>query len=546
MHNRDKRQYLLPVFLLLVILVMAGQVRFRMIDDALPYLGHEDERGISYFACDILKTGNFNTRFFHYPSLPVYLAAGGMVLGFAGEAGRMLLNHPKQIGSCSFPYFDRPGVVRPAKQMFALFSLVAMAAFGWLGMVLTGQRSMLFLVPGIIFLSENYLHYSHQYLNVDIVGTMFVALLYLALVYHRDSPSLFDRAILPGILSGMAIASKYNLGIVLVPVLLTLLLYEPRQLGRRISAYMASMLGTFLVCVPYALVEFEIFLEHVGFEIFYYKKGRLPGYDNEPGWDQLSNYLGHLTGDYTFLVVILFLVGVAVALRRNWKLTTILLSFPLIFLLYMGSNRGWAVRNIVSLYLFYGLFAGVGFHAMGQWLWQRLVPRVTARYGPLTGRGVAGLVIVVLFVVVFPVHKVDDWYHSLPDTRKQGVSWVNGNVPAGRTLLVPVDLEMRTSALADRYRLVSYNPSRLGLEASQGLLERYPDAVVITPHYGIDIHVADTSEQAAQLNRLASDYEVLVEFPGKPVNLSYTNMVPRGNPSFSIRQRPTRQTEQQD
>ena len=52
--------------LMLLVIVLAGQLRITMIDNALPYPGHEDEGNLTQRGCNILKTGDFNPHYFHY------------------------------------------------------------------------------------------------------------------------------------------------------------------------------------------------------------------------------------------------------------------------------------------------------------------------------------------------------------------------------------------------------------------------------------------------------------------------------------------------
>lgn len=519
--------------LMLLVIVLAGQLRITMIDNALPYPGHEDEGNLTQRGCNILKTGDFNPHYFHYPSLPIYVAAIAEALGYASAAGHLELANTTGIGSCTFPYYDTPRIVRAAKLLFAGFSLLTMGLFGWLAFRLAGDQKLLFLVPAILFLSEWYLYYSQQYVNVDIMGAALLALLYVTLFSSTATQRFFDRAVLPGLLSGAMVATKYNLGLALVPVLLSLFLYRPTRLWVQVATYLVTLFTAFVAFVPYSVLDLKTFLDHLGFEIFHYKAGRLPTLDHQPGWEQLSFYLGELVRDFGWITAPLALLGVVQAMLRDWRKTVLLLSFPAVFLLYMSQQRGWAIRNIVTLFPVYALFAGIGL----LWIHVRVQRAIGQRYPrlgkPPLAMPVGLLTGLTLFLVFFPWRQLPGWYADQPDTRNRAEAWLLDTVVPGRTLLVPRELAMRTERLRNFY-VVHYSAITEGREAVQRIFARHSGALTLIPRYGADVHVADRREEAAELNRLAEGLKPLQFYEGEDVNLSYRIPVVHGDPAFGI------------
>ena len=175
---------LLAVTLTCLVAALALSLRLHNIAGALPYPGHVDEPHLSERAGEILKTGSFDLQFFNYPHTPIYLVAGGLLLGYADAAMHLEVNNTEAIGSLGFPFFDQPRVIRPAKALFAALSVAAMVCMGIVGMRAYQRQSFLWLVPLVLLFSSTYFFYSHHYVNVDLIGAVFVALLYFWLFQY--------------------------------------------------------------------------------------------------------------------------------------------------------------------------------------------------------------------------------------------------------------------------------------------------------------------------------------------------------------------------
>ena len=71
---------------------------FRHIERTLPYPQHTDEVFISGPASNILVKGDLHPHRFNYPSLPTYIAAASMALGFVRGAANLEIREVSQIG----------------------------------------------------------------------------------------------------------------------------------------------------------------------------------------------------------------------------------------------------------------------------------------------------------------------------------------------------------------------------------------------------------------------------------------------------------------
>ena len=164
------------LLVLLIICAVSFGLRSEQIDGSLPYPTHPDEGAVMKPAANILKTGHYHPGRFIYPSLPIYLAAGGLGIGFIRAAAKLEVQTVQDIGNVSYPYYSVPTMAETARRLFALFSVVAVAATGAVAFFLLQRAGALALAPLILALSPFFFLMSWRYVNVDIVGTCFVAL----------------------------------------------------------------------------------------------------------------------------------------------------------------------------------------------------------------------------------------------------------------------------------------------------------------------------------------------------------------------------------
>ena len=134
-----------------------------------------------------------------------------------------------------------------------------------------------------------------------------------------ERPSVARSAVVPALWAGLAAASKYTLGLVFLPVLIGIWMYQDRD--RRLvfsGVAMATVCLTFLAAVPYALLDLPAFLNGLAFDAWHYRTGHV-GFDDEPGLSQLRYYVSHFTTEFGRLGAVLAIIGSVAALRRDWR-----------------------------------------------------------------------------------------------------------------------------------------------------------------------------------------------------------------------------------
>ena len=515
----------------LIFCVVAFSLYVSHISGSLPYPHHVDEEAIIGPARQILVTGNFHPQEFNYPSLPRYLAAVGLAVGFIRAAPEDGVTDIQQIGSVSYPYYGVPTAVETTKQLFALFSVIGLAATAMMSWSITGRLGA--VVMGLMFLmaSELYFRHSWQYLNVDIVGTCFVMLTVASCLAATQRSSITRAAVIPAFWAGLAAASKYTLGLVFLPVLLGVWMYQDSD--RRLASTCVSVLTvclTFLAAVPYALLDLPAFLNGLAFDAWHYRTGHI-GFDGEIGLAQLHYYANHFVNEFGLFGIGLAVIGIVAALRRDWRRTVLFFAFPVILLTLLTGQRVHFTRNVLPIHPLFAIMIGYGFVVCYE-LCTRWFTQLHSRLrGPLAQLAV----LVGLLAVVFPTARLVDQATVTPDSRNLARDWLTQNMPAGWTVVLPSQLGFDTRALKDEDFLVDEVSITTLLDQRKLMARLEGQVVALVPIWDVDGRY-DSTVSPDEINKTTAGKRVLAEFGSNPILLNYKRApgTAWGDPQFLV------------
>jgi hypothetical protein len=210
------------------------------------------------------------------------------------------------------------------------------------------------------------LGYHARWIAPDPVMMQFTAL-FLWLVVRAREPG--NRLWPAAVAAGLALGTKYTAGILFVP-----LSWVAGQRGgaRAVLESLAIASLTFLVTTPGALVEPQLFLRDVLWEVQHYGIGHY-GFSVEPGWMHLSlalEYLGlHLGAGLrplAAMVTLLAFAGAVQWVRRAPGEAGLLLAVPVLLLVVLTRQRVLFVRNLLVFLPFLVLFAAEGARGLGR------------------------------------------------------------------------------------------------------------------------------------------------------------------------------------
>lgn len=455
---------------------------------------HPDEHTNLHAPLTMLKTGDLNPHFFNYGSLHSYLTLG--VFALADLTGML----------------DRPADWFIAARL----PVVAMAvATVWLclplGRRLHSERAGL-LAAATLALTPGHVLHSGFY-TVDIPSVFFACLaLYAAL--RILAGGAVPVCIWGGAFAGFAAATKYPMGISLLPLLTALI--ATRAPWRWYLLVPAASLAGFLLGVPYAVLDFSAFWRDMSFELFEHAvtghNALFAGTGNGFTWLLLAN-LPYAVG---WSLLIAGTLGLIRLLAEQRAKAACLLAFVVPYVLILGIAKLRFMRYAIALAPFLALAAS--------YLVYSLQDRVRDR-APL--RAVPGVVAVLLIAPLLLLTGRQALARAQLDPRLQASAWLEKELPHRARIgmmrhpnyytvpVSPFNQGRPGNAYGqpnqDRYELVfvgDWNPARMR--------EQAPDWFLISEFKRKQSHEPPTPDALAVERILHEEYDVVAQFHNFP------------------------------
>lgn len=379
-----------PTLLIVLLLALTLGVRLLRSHHGLPYVDHWDEPTLANRSLLMLKSGELGPGFFKYPSLLLYLNMGVDAAHFLRLAA-LPEDHPDSLTSLDDLEIGQPSaewyVSHPS---FYVWKRWLVSLFGF-AMVIAAARLAAAMSSGptapllaILLLGTLYLHIWHStVVTTDVPAACLAvfAVLFCLRFARQERPGQLLAA---AALAGLAASTKYNLGVVAVFVLGSLLLAAWRRSdGYRPWLWLAipaTIGATFLAGTPYALLDLRTFLDHVAYEVHHYTVAGHGSSTAVPGWPHLRLDLADLAHHLGFVPFALGVAGLALCLRRpgGW----LLVAPPALQLFLTTGTTVHFHRNLMLLYPFLAAGFGIAVAALVRTLRRRLAD---TRWRPLPG-----------------------------------------------------------------------------------------------------------------------------------------------------------------
>lgn len=455
------------------ILLLAGMARFYALDFGLPYLRHPDESKTILRALHFWS-GDLNPHIHGKPALTWYMTSA--LYGFLYLWG--LLNgtfHSPSGLLASFSSDPTP---------FYLMGRILAASLGTVtvGLVyLLGKRaySAATGLIGALFMAVAPLHVEEShYALLDVPCTFFILLSSIFILSVLIKGRRQDY-LLAGFLAGLATATKYNALFLALPFLLA---HFQRSWSRvksikrvlldpNLYLGLTSMALGFFLGSPYVLLDWRHSGPQLAISASNIRYGVPLGFENVR-----SGYIYHLTVNLRnglgLSLLIPALLGVCYASYRHKDVDRVLLSFPLIYYLIIGSSRFVYARYVLPLLPFLFLLAA-----------EALVKGASRFFkGSTRSYTLIGLSLALMAMPAFLV-TIEDYSLTLPDTRTTAYEWVETNIPKGARLLVGDYGPPRLEANYELFHLSAFGlvnePNDLGYDIEE-VRERGIEYVVIS------------------------------------------------------------------
>ncbi|MDP2313341.1 MAG: glycosyltransferase family 39 protein [Pseudomonadota bacterium] len=386
----------------MALLLVALALRLWALDFGLPMAeARPDELTIAFQAMKFGR-GDLNPHSFNYPSFFKYLMF--CVFGAWYAVGRAIGHFAGQEDFLR-SFFD--GAVS-----FRLLMRAWSALVGTLGVALLvrspGGRW------GALFLAVAFLHVRDSHFGVTdlTMVTLATAAVLAADTLRRDGR--VRTALLAGVLAGLATSTKYNAGLLCVPLALAAW-QAPGRPVRLVAVAAGGMVAAFLLGTPYALLDFPTFVHDFRYELSHLATGHYVDVGNA--------WVHHLTASLRWGIgaplLLAGLLGVGVAFASDRRAALVLYSFPVLYFLAIGRGETAFYRYILPVVPFLCIAAGA------------LVGRLQARRGLAWAAALAGLLAAPTALSSLQALKL----MGAGDTRDAMGAWIEGNVPTGATIV---------------------------------------------------------------------------------------------------------------
>ncbi|MBN2547968.1 MAG: glycosyltransferase family 39 protein [Anaerolineales bacterium] len=416
--------------LICIILLTAFLVRVCGVNYDLPYIYHPDEHHYIIISQNIFKTGDMNPHFFNYPSLFFYINALAYI--------------PYYLFGKLAGVFNTPNDILPPISLTMGVTLAQMPTSVWLGRIITicfgvgtvgltyivgkqitGRKVVGLLASLMVAISPTNVWHS-RLITPDTYVTFFSLISFLAsiLVYQQGKTWQY---VVAGIFVGLTASSKYNGGLIILPLLLAHILHYGKVAFKQPKLYLALLLCGmgFLAVTPFAVLDSTVFLADMQAEVYHYTTGHAGMEGNSLEW--YFNYMW-ATGGGLYLLAIL---GILCGSILHPKEINLLSIFPLVYFAFISR---FVVRNDQTflpltpfLFLLAAWFIIILFDKLGKpqtILFQRRFLAVLASF--------------VIAMLAFPISKTIADTHSLLtiNSRETARIWIDKNLPLGTKIAI--------------------------------------------------------------------------------------------------------------
>jgi hypothetical protein len=410
--------------LFLLILGTGIWIRVRNNGYGLPFVYNYDEaehftnRAIGMFG------GDFDPGYYQNPTAFTYLVYVAVRLIYG------ILPFHLPFGTISKQFAADPTPIwLVARTLTALLAMAGVVATFWVARRFWGARVALIAAALLTF---SFLSVTYSRIAVTDVGTFLpVAVGFWAILRVLERGRL-RHYLWAGAAIGAAVGFKYTAGLLIVPLLIAagVRWWRDRDVTwfrridlRYLALAIAAMVVVFAISTPY-------FFVHPVKAIYQLKQQATAAGDvAKLGQDQqggISYYLESFTWGFGWAAIIFAGVGAFFELRRNLLRGIVIVSFPVVLFLYMGTQTRYFGRWLLMIYPILAILAGIGIVRSIQLLVGLVRGRTQRVAWAVSGVAIAVVTLAVLIQPVAADVRTSDVL-GRADTRQLARDWLKKN-----------------------------------------------------------------------------------------------------------------------
>ncbi|MFC2139825.1 ArnT family glycosyltransferase, partial [Bacteroidota bacterium] len=289
----------------------------------------------------------------------------------------------------------------------------------------TALVSVLILSFSLLSIQDSFL------IKVDTPMTFWIFLSFLISVKIFYGNSEQKWYLLNGLFIGLAVGTKYTAVFAVVPFILA---HLNNSIVNKRPVFSYNLLNTlllipiiFVITTPYSIFDIETFLRHLKYESMHYRYGH---FNFESDHVSYGYYLSTLYKDFGLLGSVMILIGLARLYKYDRNLFLLIISFPLVYFLFMGGYRTRVFRHMTVVIPFLSLIAGYGTVQTFIFLKSHLYDRSKSITKTILIFFLGLAVLVSLFLQLKRINNYMQHIY-LEDTRITAFNWVNKNIIPG-------------------------------------------------------------------------------------------------------------------
>lgn len=398
------------------ILLVAFALRVASIRHGLPFAFNPDEDQHFVPRAAAAADGDWNPGYFENPSGLTYLLALVFMAVFPGQDMTQLL------------VTDPTAVFTVARVTVALLGTLAVGLVSWAGRRFFGTAAGL-VAAAVMAVGFLPVYYSHQAVNdVPTLVPVTVALVACLLILERGT---WWTYLLAGAAVGVAGGMKYLAAPLALVIVLAVVLRVAAGRERRwracglLAAAGAVTIGSLVLTTPYLVLDIGTVHD------------QLTGQSSQAATEKLGQsgsawvyYPTSLLWGLGWAPVAFTVLGAVVAARSDRARAALLLTFPVLLYLYLGTQDRFFGRWVLSAYPALTILGGLGVVAAAGWLRERVGP------GAVRQRAVLPVLLVVLLGQPLASSVHSDWVLGHTDTRTLAREWIREYVDGSRRIVV--------------------------------------------------------------------------------------------------------------
>ena len=504
----------------------------------MPYPQHVDEHHVIVNAMIMLNSDNYYPGILCYPSFPIYMTAAILKIGKFIDNVFIKSEPNSKFDLQKYPFYKEYIPVIFVKFFFCIIALFIPIT---LSIVTTRLCKSVFagcLTFFFICMSELFSYHSSHYVNIDLVATLFVSINIFFFVFFFNPNSFYKSVLIPGILTGFAIASKYPLGLISIIYLLGFIFDKDIKMFHVLIKFTSiisiSIITTVILC-PYIFIFFDTWLNDIIQQGKIYSNG-WPGYTVESGTTNFTLQVKQIYNQYGFMFFTFFLIGILFFLVKKSLNGFFILFFCLIFISYFSTYSVNLVRNLLSVYILYALISSVGFFYL------------TTHINKHKHRILIYSALALVTFLSLPQKKIERLISLEYETRNVLYEYIKSFLPKGGKIYISKEIGLNINKLDD-YNVSEINflnEDKKTLNPSIAKIANSKD-IFVYPIFCTDmrwpdgIHFANSINQSINglksllhiQGRVGGSYSYIhLSRPGVQVNSSATS--PWGNPSIIV------------